>query len=133
MVQTHPRKSSGLFTAIATALTLLPVMAMASPARGTLLSSNVFTSYTRSALAALPSDEKAGEQPKCDVRVAEFTCATVGVHGGPATASAALLVPGGAACNGPDPLRTAEQAKEIRDARAMTRWSLDSPARVMWW
>lgn len=127
MVQTHLRKSSGLFTAIATALALLPVMALASPARGTLLNSNFLTSYTRSALAALLPDEKAAEQPRCDVRVAEFTYATIGVHGEPATASAVLLVPGGATCNGPypllgwdqgtEPLRTAEQAKEIRDAK----------------
>ncbi|MBB4592742.1 lipase family protein [Xanthomonas cannabis] len=121
------RNASRLFTAIGTALAFLPVIAMASPARGTLLNSNFLTSYTRTALAALLPNDKASDLPKCDVRVAEFTYATVGVKGEPTTASGVLLVPGGASCTGPYPLlswdpgtepqRAAEQAKEIRDAK----------------
>ncbi|NIJ99836.1 lipase family protein [Xanthomonas cannabis] len=121
------RNASRLFTAIGTALAFLPVITMASPARGTLLNSNFLTSYTRTALAALLPNDKASDLPKCDVRVAEFTYATVGVKGEPTTASGVLLVPGGASCTGPYPLlswdpgtepqRAAEQAKEIRDAK----------------
>ncbi|WP_115554371.1 lipase family protein [Xanthomonas arboricola] len=97
------------------------------PARGTVLSSKVLTSYTRVAIANMLRDDPSHEQPSCNVRVAEFTYATIGVEGEPATASAALLVPGGPQCQGPYPLlawgegtqtlRSTEQAKDIRDAR----------------
>lgn len=127
MVQLRNRNASRLFTAIGTALVFLPMIAMASPARGTLLNSNFLTSYTSSALGALLPGEKASDLPTCDVRVAEFTYATVGVQGEPTTASGVLLVPGGTRCKGPYPLlswnqgtqpkRTAEQAKDIRDAK----------------
>ncbi|MCC4596142.1 alpha/beta hydrolase [Xanthomonas campestris pv. phormiicola] len=104
---------------------LLPMAATATPARGTLLKSAVLSSYTREAITALMAEEQPSEQAKCDVRVAEFAYATVGVNGEPATASGVLLVPGGKDCAGPYPLlsydqgtetlRRAEQAKEIRD------------------
>ncbi|MDQ1091272.1 pimeloyl-ACP methyl ester carboxylesterase [Xanthomonas sacchari] len=106
---------------------LLPLAATAAPARGTVLNSNVLTSYTRQAIGTLLANDQSPDQAKCDVRVAEFTYATIGVDGEPTTASAALLVPGGSQCPGPFPLvsynqgtesqRRAEQAKEIRDAK----------------
>ncbi|MCW1777642.1 lipase family protein [Pantoea ananatis] len=105
----------------------MPIAATAAPARGTVLKSNVLTSYTRQAIATLLANDQSPDQAKCDVRVAEFTYATIGVDGEPTTASAALLVPGGSQCPGPFPLvsysqgtesqRRAEQAKEIRDAK----------------
>lgn len=113
--------------AIAVTGALLPGMALAAPARGTLLNSNFLSSYTRDAIAVLVKDDQPLEQPKCNVRLAEFTYATVGVNGEPTTASAAMLVPGGPQCQGPYPLlgwgdgtqtlRRDEMAKDIRDAK----------------
>jgi pimeloyl-ACP methyl ester carboxylesterase len=112
---------------IGVATVALPLAASAAPARGTLLKSSVLTSYTHQAIGAILADEQSTDQATCDVRLAEFTYATIGVNGEPATASGALLVPGGSQCTGPFPLvnyspgteslRHAEQAKEIRDAK----------------
>ncbi|PPU92717.1 lipase family protein [Xanthomonas albilineans] len=102
---------------------LLPMAASASPARGTVLESAVLANYTRNAIATLLANGQTNDKAKCDVRVAEFTYATIGVNGEPATASGVLLIPGGEQCHGPFPLvsydqgtetkRSAEQAKEI--------------------
>ncbi|WP_426683484.1 lipase family protein [Xanthomonas translucens pv. undulosa] len=112
---------------IGVAAAALPLAASAAPARGTLLKSSVLTSYTHQAIGAILADEQSTDQATCDVRLAEFTYATIGVNGEPATASGTLLVPGGSQCAGPFPLvsysqgteslRHAEQAKEIRDAK----------------
>lgn len=91
--------------AIAVAGALLPGMALAAPALGTLLNSNFLSSYPRDVIAVLVKDDQPLEQPKCNVRLAEFTYATVGVNGEPTTASAAMLVPGGPQCQGPYPAR----------------------------
>ncbi|MCS4510069.1 alpha/beta hydrolase family protein [Xylophilus ampelinus] len=102
-----------------------PLAASAAPPRGTVLNSNVLTRYTREAIHSLLVSAQSDDSAVCDVRVAEFKYATVGVDGEPATASAALLVPGGTNCRGPFPLvaydagtetlRSAEHAKAIRD------------------
>ncbi|KAB7767084.1 lipase family protein [Xanthomonas maliensis] len=102
---------------------LAPMAASASPARGTVLKSAVLANYSSDAIAAVLANGQTNDKAKCDVRVAEFTYATIGVDGEPATASAALLIPGGNQCTGPFPLvsydqgtetkRSAEQAKEI--------------------
>nr|WP_315597903.1 alpha/beta hydrolase [uncultured Cupriavidus sp.] len=42
--------------------------------------------------------------PKCDIEVVTLRYRTVGGAGEPATASAALMIPGGAACSGPRPI-----------------------------
>ncbi|HHW4678585.1 MAG TPA: lipase family protein [Xylella sp.] len=105
----------------------LPGIVAASPLRGALLSSTILGSYTRREIAALLPGESASESPKCHVKVAGLTYATIGVAGEPTTASAVLLIPGGPHCPGPYPLlawgdgtetlRTAEQAREIIDAK----------------
>ncbi|PPV06995.1 hypothetical protein XBLMG947_2071 [Xanthomonas bromi] len=127
MLQINSRSAFGLAAMLGIASTVLAPSAQAAPARGTLLSSSVMTSYTRDAIGALLASESQPEQPKCNVRVAEFTYATIGVQGEPATASGVLLIPGGELCTGPYPLlgwgrgtetvRADEQAKDIRDAK----------------
>ncbi|PPT99573.1 alpha/beta hydrolase [Xanthomonas arboricola pv. arracaciae] len=127
MLQIRSRSTLGLLAMLGIASAVLASSAQASPARGSLLSSNFLTSYTRDAIAALLTSEPQAEQPRCNVRVAEFTYATVGVDGEPATASGVVLIPGGERCTGPYPLlgwgrstatiRNEEQAKDIRDAK----------------
>ncbi|APP00111.1 alpha/beta hydrolase [Xanthomonas perforans] len=127
MLQINSRSAFGLAAMLGIASAVLAPAAQAAPARGTLLTSNFLTSYSRDAIGAMLASEPQAEQPKCNVRVAEFTYATVGVEGEPATASGVLLVPDGERCVGPYPLlgwgrptgtvRTEEQAKDIRDAK----------------
>ena len=127
MLQINSRSAFGLAVMLGIAGTLLVANAQAAPARGTLLTSNFLDSYTSDAIGAMLASDTQPEQPKCNVRVAEFTYATIGVEGEPATASGVLLIPGGERCAGPYPLlgwghpttavRTAEQAKEIHDAK----------------
>lgn len=143
MLQIRFRSTLGLLAMLGIASAVLAPSAQASPARGSLLSSNFLTSYTRDAIAALLTSEPQAEQPRCNVRVAEFTYATVGVDGEPATASGVVLIPGGERCSGPYPLlgwgrstatiRNEEQAKDIQTPRATTRWSHVWPVRAMWW
>ncbi|MGS0601448.1 lipase family protein [Xanthomonas oryzae pv. oryzicola] len=127
MLQINSRSAFGLAAMLGIASAVLAPSAQAAPARGTLLTSNFLTSYTRDAISAMLASGSQPEQPKCNVSVAEFTYATIGVEGEPATASGVLLIPGGERCSGPYPLlgwgrptetvRAQEQAKEIRDAK----------------
>lgn len=127
MLQINSRSAFGLAAMLGIASAVLAPSAQAAPARGTLLTSNFLTSHTRDAIGAMLASEPQAGQPKCNVRVAEFTYATVGVEGEPATASGVLLIPDGKRCAGPYPLlgwgrptgtvRAEEQAKDIRDAK----------------
>ncbi len=127
MLQINSRSAFGLAAMLGIASTVLAPSAQAAPARGTVLTSSFLTSYTRDAISAMLASDSQPEQAKCNVRVAEFTYATVGVEGEPATASGVLLIPGGERCAGPYPLlgwgrptetvRAEEQAKDIRDAK----------------
>lgn len=118
--------------AIAVAGALLPGMALAAPALGTLLNSNFLSSYPRDVIAVLVKDDQPLEQPKCNVRLAEFTYATVGVNGEPTTASAAMLVREARNVRGPIPCSAGATARRRCGAmrwprtsampRAMTRW-----------
>ncbi|AOY64557.1 lipase [Xanthomonas phaseoli pv. phaseoli] len=127
MLQINSRSAFGLAAMLGIASAVLAPGAQAAPARGALITSNFLTSYTRDAIGAMLASEPQAEQPKCNVRVAEFTYATVGVEGEPATASGVLLIPDGERCAGPYPLlgwgrptgtvRAEEQAKDIRDAK----------------
>lgn len=147
MLHINSRSAFGLAAMLGIASAVLAPSAQAAPARGTLLTSNFLTSYTRDAISAMlasgsrPASGSQPEQAKCNVRVAEFTYATIGVEGEPATASGVLLIPGGERCSGPYPLlgwgirpkRCALRSRLRRSAmrRATTRWLRGSPARGM--
>jgi pimeloyl-ACP methyl ester carboxylesterase len=97
------------------------------PERGAVLDAATLTRYGRDAIEAGlgPRADFIG-RPSCDVTLIDLTYATVGVTGGPATASAMLLLPEGDGCPGPHPLlgwgrgtemkRDSSQARELLEA-----------------